>query len=70
MQTAGPIELFRGVAGEDPEAFPLAAIEVNIGGIKPKPGWPEGLIFALMQVIAENADEIMNRRSVLATFSG
>ena len=22
-------------------------------------GWPEGLIFALMQVIAENADEIM-----------
>tara|TARA_B100002019_G_scaffold210988_1_gene183731 strand:+ start:5418 stop:9701 length:4284 start_codon:yes stop_codon:yes gene_type:complete len=61
MQNAGPLELFRGVGAEDPEAFPLAAaIEVNIGGIKPKPmGWPEGLIFALMQVIAENADEIM-----------
>ena len=28
--------------------------------MKPKPiGWPEGLIFAVMQVISENADQIM-----------
>ena len=61
MQNSGPIQLFKTFSGEDPEEFPLAAaIEVNIGGIRPKPlGWPEGLIFAVMQVISENADDIM-----------
>lgn len=61
IQEIGPIEYFRTQGSPDPEQFPLsAAIEVNIGGIRPKPlGWPEGLIFALMQVIAENADQIM-----------
>jgi len=61
MQQQGPIEGFKAFSGGGPEEFPLAAaIEVNIGGIKPKPlGWPEGLIFAVMQVISENADDIM-----------
>jgi len=58
---ASPLELFRAAGDEDVESFPLAAaIEVNIGGIKPKPmGWPEGLIFSTMQVLSENAENLM-----------
>ena len=62
LNQAGDInEVFRKSISEDADKYPLcAAIEVNIGGLKPKPiGWPEGLIFAVMQVISENADQIM-----------
>lgn len=67
----GAIEMFRAQemgAGrarglEDPETIGLAAaIEVNIGGIRPRPiGWPEGLIMCMMQVLGENVDQLVER---------
>lgn len=43
------------------EKLPIAAvIEVNIGGLKPRPiRWPESLICCMMQVLSDNADQIM-----------
>lgn len=62
IHRTGSIEVFRPSLGPAADDLPLAAaIEVNIGGIKPKPmGWPEGLIFAMMSVLQENSDQLMD----------
>ena len=43
------------------ERLPMAvAIEVNIGGIKPRPiRWPETLICCMMKALSDNADQII-----------
>ena len=57
------MDTLRGVGQLNPETLGIAAaIEVNIGGIKPRPvNWPEGLIMSMMQVLGENVDQIINR---------
>lgn len=65
INAEGGIELFRGVGGGDFDSESIglaAAIEVNIGGIRPRPvGWPEGLIMCMMQVLGENVDQLVQR---------
>lgn len=39
-----------------------AAIELNIGGLRPRPvGWPEGMVMSMMRVLGENIEQIVNR---------
>ena len=58
IQDAGPTAI---MSGGNFERFPLvAAMEVNIGGLKPRPHrWPEHLIMSMMEVMSENMDQIM-----------
>ncbi len=67
VQAAGPnlIPALLSKIGKDGVArldhFPVAAaIEVNIGGIKPRPvRWPEHLINSMMKVLSDNSDQIL-----------
>mgnify|MGYP005989638245 CR=1 FL=1 len=47
--------------GMNPETIGLAAaIEVNIGGMRPRPiRWPEGFVMCMMQVLGENVEQIV-----------
>ena len=61
IQLSGPMEALKTMKGEMFDTFPMvAAIEVNIGGLKPRPlRWPEHLILAMMEIMSENSDQII-----------
>tara|TARA_B100002052_G_scaffold298760_1_gene333393 strand:+ start:8402 stop:13366 length:4965 start_codon:yes stop_codon:yes gene_type:complete len=58
IQQAGPTSI---MSAGNFENLPLvAAMEVNIGGLKPRPHrWPEHLIMAMMEIMSENSDQII-----------
>ena len=58
IQQAGPTAI---MSAGNYEQLPLvAAMEVNIGGLKPRPHrWPEHLIMAMMEIMSENSDQII-----------
>ena len=58
IQQAGPAAI---MSAGNYERLPfVAAMEVNIGGLKPRPHrWPEHLIMAMMEIMSENSDQII-----------
>ena len=58
IQQAGPTAI---MSAGNYEQLPLvAAMEVNIGGLKPRPHrWPEHLVMAMMEIMSENSDQII-----------
>lgn len=58
---ADALQIFRENMGMNPETIGLAAaIEVNIGGMRPRPiRWPEGFVMCMMQVLGENVEQIV-----------
>ena len=49
----------------------VAAIEVNIGGLKPRPlRWPEHLIMSMMEIMSENSDQIIRTDGAGNAFAG
>ena len=61
IQESGTLKQMQTLNAEMFDTFPMvAAIEVNIGGLKPRPlRWPEHLILAMMEIMSENSDQII-----------